>query len=88
MKLTAVGYSRRVYASHTLTDKPVNDKMFLPTDDGVEIRVSRSNNLGLSGHFTLTLHLSVAELQAALHCATIQRLEKKIADLEGKISKN
>ncbi|MNL48416.1 hypothetical protein D3C87_1712750 [compost metagenome] len=82
MKITAVGYSRRVYASHTLTDKTVSDTMFSPTEDGVEISVSRSNNLGLSGHFRLSICLSTSELQQALHCATIRRLEKRIADLE------
>lgn len=82
MKITAVGYSRRVYAFHTITDKTVSDTMFSPTEDGVEICVSRSNNLGLSGHFRLSIYLSTSEIQQALHCATIRRLEKRIADLE------
>ncbi len=71
---------------HTLTDAQVSETAFRSTDDGVEIYVSRSKKLGLSGHFHLHVFLSTAELRQALHSATVQRLEKRIEELESRLA--
>jgi hypothetical protein len=86
MRVTANGYSRNVVGSHTLTDKVLDDAAIIPTAEGVELYVRRSNSLALSGHFHLHIHLSIAELRQALHTATIKRLEKRIDELEAKLS--
>lgn len=86
MKITAKGFSRSVVGTHTITDQKLSDQSFSPTDDGVEIYVSISNILALSGHFRVRVYLSTEELRQAMHSATIQRLEKRIEYLEAKLA--
>lgn len=86
MKVTANGYGRNVVGSHTLTEADLSQSAFFPTDDGVEIYVSRSKKLALGGHFRLHIFLSTRELREAMHSATVRRLEKRIEELETKLS--
>ncbi len=88
MKITAVGYMRSVVGDHTLTNNELSVRQFKASDDGVEITVSRSNSLALSGHFSLKVHLSTTELNHALHSATIGKLERRIAELEALVRKS
>lgn len=87
MKIIANGYLRNVVGDHVVTDKPLDDSVFHPVDGGIEIVVSRTNKIALSGNFTLHIRLSTAEVHQAMDCATIKRLENRIKQLEAKITK-
>lgn len=86
VKIVANGYGRNVVGYHTLTDSALDASAFHVTDDGVEIYVPRSKKLGLGGYFRLHVYLTTEEIRQALHSATITKLEKRIADLEKKLS--
>lgn len=88
MKITASGYSRNVVGDHTLTTYSLKEKDFYFTEEGVGLFVPKTNGLALSGHFSLRIHLTIAELQQALQCATIKKLEDKIAKLEKKLAEH
>jgi len=87
MKITAEGFARTVVGQHTITDKDLTDAAVVPSMDGATIVISRSNNLGLSGHFRIRISLSVDEINQIARTATVTRLERKIEKLEAALAK-
>lgn len=85
MKILAKGYARNVVGWHTVADTAISEKSLFAADRGVRVRIGKTKQIALSGHFILDILLPRDEIDRLAYASVNFPLSQRIERLEDEI---